>query len=443
MIISFSLENWKSFRDWTSFSMVATRERQHGDRITHLSKYKARVLPISAIYGGNAAGKTNFFKALSFVKNFVVRGSAPDSLIPVDPYRLDSESPKRPSSFKLELLIEDVIYELSFDVTQKKVVKEKLIKITSSSEVVLYDRCEDKIKFAKSLDGDTFLHFAFQGTRDNQLFLTNSVSQKVDKFRPVYDWFNKKLQLVAPDTRFAFFEDFIDENNPLHGTMNDVLSHLDTGIVHLGEEEFPFENLPFPEALKNKMHEEVKEGMTVRFVASATNERFLITRRGDQLVAKKLVAFHQGAGEWEAKFDVKEESDGSQRVLDLLPAFLELSEPESERIYVIDEIDRSLHTILIRQLLESYLLTCGKNSRSQLLITTHDVLLMDQSLFRRDEMWLANRDSEGNSTLDSFSDYKDVRYDKDIRKSYLQGRMGGIPKISINGCLNNPEELSE
>ena len=98
-------------------------------------------------------------------------------------------------------------------------------------------------------------------------------------------------------------------------------------------------------------------------------------------------------------------------------------------VYVIDEVDRSLHTLLTRCLLEDYLASCGTNNRTQLLLTTHDVLLMDQRWMRRDEMWVTERDNSGASSLLSFSEYPDVRYDKDIRKSYLQGRLGGIPRI--------------
>jgi len=89
MIVSFSIENWMSFRNLVSFSMIASRERQHGDRISKIDKYKTRLLPISAIYGGNASGKTNLFKALNFVRDLVVKGTQPDSLIPIRPFCFD------------------------------------------------------------------------------------------------------------------------------------------------------------------------------------------------------------------------------------------------------------------------------------------------------------------------------------------------------------------
>ena len=140
MIISFSVENWMSFRNRATFSMLASRERQHGERVPRIDKYHIRLLPIAAIYGGNASGKTNLFKALNFVKGLVVKGTQPDSLITVDPFRLDPQGVDSPVRFSFELLIDENIYEFSFAVTRKAVLEEKLVHITSTSEKVLYNR---------------------------------------------------------------------------------------------------------------------------------------------------------------------------------------------------------------------------------------------------------------------------------------------------------------
>lgn len=430
MIISCSVENWMSFRDPTTFSMVASRERQHGERVPKLGKYQTRVLPIAAIYGGNASGKTNFFKALNFVKTLVIKGTRPNSLIPIETFRLGAEGRSRPSRFAFELLIDETIYDFSFAVTQKAVLEERLVKITSTSEKVLYDRRDGELSFDKSLSKDDFFPFVFRGTRDNQLFLTNSVSQNIDYFRLVYDWFENTLVLVAPDSRFDLFEIFLDEGHPLYEAMNEMLPRLDTGISHLGSEEIPLENISIPEPLKTELQEEIKEGMAVRLLMEPHTNRIVVTRKDGELIAKRPVTFHPKSDGTEVRFEIYQESEGSQRVIDLLPAFLELSAQASQKVYVIDEIDRSLHPLLIRQLLEEYLNSCSEETRTQLLLTTHNVMLMDQQLLRRDEMWAAERDESGVSSLFSFSEYKDVRYDKDIRKSYLQGRMGGIPRIS-------------
>ncbi|PKK88470.1 MAG: abortive phage resistance protein [Candidatus Wallbacteria bacterium HGW-Wallbacteria-1] len=435
MLISFSIENWMSFRNPVTFSMVASRERQHGERVPKIGKYQTRILPLAAIYGGNASGKTNFFKALNFARMLVVNGTLPDALISVEPFRLDGTGLQRPSRFVFELLEDETIYEYSFALTRQAVLEERLVQITSASERVLYDRREGKPNFDDSLASDQFLHFAFKGTRDNQLFLTNSVSQKVDNFRPVYDWFKERLELIAPDSRFEPFEQFLDQGHPLYTTMNEILPQLDTGILHLGFEPIPYESIPLPAPVRTKLQEYVKEGATVRLLSQPGNERVVVTRLNGDLKARKLMTFHSMSNGEKIKFEINQESDGSQRVIDLLPAFLELSAGLSKKVFVIDEIDRSLHTLLTRRLLEIFLSGCTIETRSQLLLTTHDVLLMDQQLLRRDEMWVAERDGAGISNLISFSEYKEIRYDKDIRKSYLQGRLGGIPRILLGDFM--------
>lgn len=437
MIIRFSLEHWMSFRNKITFSMIASRERQHGARVPTLDTYQTRVLPVAAIYGGNASGKTNLFKALSFAKSLIVKGTQPDSLIPIEPFRLDSRGVDQPSHFCFELLIDETIYEFSFAVTRKAVLTEKLVTITSTGEHVLYHRRDGAPHFDAPLAKDPFLQFAFKGTRDNQLFLTNAVSQQVNTFRPVYDWFKTNLELMAPDSRFGAFAPFLDEWHPLYTAMNDLLPQFDIGITHLGGEEIPFANLPLPEFLKTKLQEDVAEGMSVRLITEPFNERFVVTRRGGELMAKKLIIYHPKADGTEAAFEIRQESDGSQQVIDLLPAFLELSAKHATKVYVIDEVNRSLHTLLIRRLLEEYLASCSPKTRTQLLFTTHDLLLMDQHILRRDEMWVTERDATGASSLSSLSEYRDVRYDKDIRKRYLQGRMGGIPLMVTGAPFTN------
>jgi len=429
MLVKFSVENWMSFRDKADFTMVASKEQQHGERLTRLNKYRLRLLPTAVLYGGNASGKTNFFKAINFAKHFVVRGSSPEAVIPTDPFGLNPTDQKKPVRFSFEILINDTIYEFTFTLTSNKVVEERLVRVMSSSEKVLYHR----------IDGDTDPHlhtstaserlkFAFEGTRENQLYLTNSVSQKLDAFKPIYDWFALTLVLVAPDTRFDSFEQFILEGSPLYETMNMILPKLDTGICHLGGEGISFDAIRIPEALKQKIKEDVREGKAIKIVTD-NDERIIVSREAGDLSVKKLYTYHRDSEGDRTRFEMKQESDGSKRIIDLLPAFLDLAQTEIPKVYVIDEIDRSLHSLLTQQLIEVYLSSCKADSHKQLLFTTHDLMLMNQKFFRRDEMWITERRQDGSSQLISLSDYADIRNDKDILKSYLQGRMGGIPHI--------------
>jgi AAA15 family ATPase/GTPase len=418
--------------------MVASKERQHPERVPKLEKYRARILPIAAIYGGNASGKTNFFRALHFAKTLIADGTRPDSLIPVEPFLLDDESEKKPSRFEFELLIDKTIYAYSFAVTQKAVLEEKLVKINGSSESVLFDRHGEKLNFHSTLEKNKFLDFAFRSTRSNQLFLTNSVALNIDKFKPVHDWFKDTLVMIAPNFRFGF-PVLMDKQNPLSSSMNRIIPLLDTGVSRFGGEAIQMDSVPMPKWLKSDMMENIKEGMSANYWGGPGGEYLLISRTNGELVAKRLVAYHLKPDGSEVGFIMGQESDGTKRLLELLPIFLDLATTGSERVFVIDEVDRSLHTMLLRDLIEAYLGSCSPESRSQLLLTTHDVLLMDQDILRRDEMWVTERDATGASNLTSFGEYMDIRYDKDIRKSYLQGRLGGIPRLLLDDFFSGAD----
>lgn len=444
MLINFTIENWMSFRDQTNFSMIASKEQQHGERLTKLKKYRTRILPSAVIYGGNASGKTNFFKAIAFARDFIVRGSQQDSLITTEPFKLDPEFRQVPTRFKFEILVDDDIYELSFSLTASKVMEEKLTRIFSTSEKVLYKRTygDPNPKLHSSIQNQR-LKFAFEGTRDNQLFLTNSVSQKLDTFRQVYDWFTNTLVLVGPDSRFNGFDQFITEGSPLYDRMNEILPQLDTGINLLSGEEVSFDLLQIPDTIKNDLKERIKDGMSAKI--NEKDDKIIVSRQDGELIAKKLYTYHYDSKGEKIRFEMKQESDGSKRIIDLLPAFLELADTRASKVYIIDELDRSLHSMLTQQLISVFLESCSDTTCKQMLFTTHDLMLMHQSLFRRDEMWITERKQDGASELISFAEYDDIRNDKDIRKSYLQGRMGGVPNIITEPMfsISNTKDATE
>ena len=166
----------------------------------------------------------------------------------------------------------------------------------------------------------------------------------------------------------------------MYSHMNLTLNHLDTGISRLGGEKVAFKSLSLPENLKTKLREEIPEGASVRLLAEPGHERFAIMRHNGELEARKLVSFHSDSTGNEIRFDMKQESDGTQRAIDLIPAFLELAAASKGKVFVIDEIDRSLHTLLTRELLTGYLESCTPDTRSQLLLTTHDVLLANKQI---------------------------------------------------------------
>lgn len=427
VLVAASVENWRSFRDRIDFSMVAGRERQHGHRLPRIDRFRTRLLPVAAIFGGNASGKTNFLRALSFARSLVVAGTSQlGEPIPVEPFRLDEESETRPSRFSFDLLIDDAIYSYSFSVTPTRVEDEELSIQTSAAKKTFYTRRRDKIQFHPSLSDSGELKMAFRLTRDNQLFLTASLAHNITAFHSIYRWFDERLKLIAPDSRFAPVN-YVTDGHALDASINDVLSRLDLGVVRLEVEDVPPE-IVLPGKIIAEVQRNLKAGQ-IAIVGVGTSSRHMVIRQNGSLKAQKIITYHCKSHGSEVKFEFADESDGAQRVIDLLPAFLDLASSECNNLYVIDEFDRSLHTILARWLLEYFLDQKSQQSRSQLLFTTHDAQLIDQSLFRRDEMWVTETDRHGGSHLISFSQYRDLRKDKDILKSYLQGRIGGVPKI--------------
>ncbi len=150
----------------------------------------------------------------------------------------------------------------------------------------------------------------------------------------------------------------------------------------------------------------------------------MIREPNGELTLLKLKARHHLKDEEEhIDFEIENESDGTRRLMDLLPALLHSK--SSEKVYLIDEIDRSMHPLLSRMFLEAYLndQNCG---RGQLIVTTHESQLLDRKLLRRDEIWFAEKDKNGGSHLYSLSEYK-VRNDLKLGKGYLDGRFGAIP----------------
>jgi uncharacterized protein len=434
MLIRLEIENWQSFRRPAEFSLIASRERQHGERLPHLHKPDLRVLPVAAVYGANASGKSNLFRALAYARRLVVEGTTPDASTGVEPFRLGRGTLDQPTRFRFEILADGVVYDFGFAADAKAVHEEWLLEITASSERLLYRRRDGRIEFGAAYRDDAFLDFAFRGTRDNQLFLTNAVSQKVDRFKPVYDWFRRQLVMVAPNSTYGRLDLYVGDDGARSRRMDQMLSRLDTGIVRLEGEPLDFDSLPLPDDMRRQLLSGLDSGKMVNLITVA-NERLVFERRDGQVVAHRVVTKHRHEDGTLTRFDIASESDGTIRLIDLLPAFLDLADPASARVYVIDELDRSLHTLLARRLLEMFLNASGPNTRGQLLFTTHDVWLMDQALLRRDEMWITERDEHGESTLLAFSEYKDVRYDKDVRKSYLQGRLGGVPRLLMAGMF--------
>lgn len=440
MIISFSIANWMSYRDKSEITFVATREQHHGARVTKVKRLQARFLPIAMLFGGNASGKSNFFRALDFAKYMVSRGYflSPDARIPVEPYLLDAGSRNKPTVMSFRLLIGDDVYAYEFSVDGTRVIHEKLFRETAPAEDVRFERTYDvvsngyKYEYGAAHENEKqLLELIAKSTRGNQLFLMTTSTQNVMAFKPVYDWFDKTLCLISPNAHYAPKERYADESAPYFARMNEILADFDTGIKRIVRKPVGTEALPIPPAVVKAVTDNLREGQTARVEDADRTWPYLLTRKDGVVSAEKLVACHLSHDGYEEEFELEHESDGTKRILDLLPAFVDMENRTGDHVYVIDEIDRCLHTYAARRLVMTFLGGCTNDTRGQLLATTHDIGLMSQSLLRRDEMWLAERNRDEVSEIFSVSDFSEARKDTDLRKSYLTGRMGGLPSIFI------------
>lgn len=438
MLIRFSVENFLSFRDETELSMVPGKARQHPKHIVSTGKNrKTNLLKTAVIYGANASGKSNLIKAMDFARDFIISGRRPGKTIPVKPFKFDSASEEKPSTFQFEFTHKGKSLIYGFKLDAQKVYEEWLYEITPNTEKPMFERmtgaddqttAEFSMKLkAKDLE---FLQFVARGTRPNQLFLTESIERNVPYFRNAFEWFDKVLVIIFPESRLEGLEIEFMTNEDFQQSFQSLLQLFDTGISGISFQEFDFdEEISISKQFKEQVKEELfkREDSFGTIVRGAEGQSYLLLKRdNDAINASKLMTVHHAKGqEQHVLLDVREESDGTKRLFDLIPALIELF--SSERVFIIDELDRSLHPHVSREILRLFL-SNKPEQMSQLMVTTHESTLLDLDLLRRDEIWFVEKDQDGASTIYSLEEFA-PRYDKDIRKGYLLGRFGSIPLI--------------
>ncbi len=455
MLIRFSVSNFLSFKDKVELNMLASNERIHPHHVYRTSsRNQPNMLRIATIYGANAAGKSNLVKAVQFARSLIIRGSPAEAKIPVERFRLDSSCFDLPAQFEFEFRVKNVNYQYTFSVNDTQVCAEKLCTTTNTRETLLFARetsrdGDVKVEwgaFIKQLSEKEklFLEFVAQGTRPNQLLLHETIDRNIARFRPAYNWFRRTLQIIQPTTTAVGLELQLDADEDFREFLARVLRTSGTGISAVRMQELPLDTIPdLPNELINDARERVTEDRFI-VVRGTNGNRFVVAKRGDDLRVLKLVTVHAAKGSsQEVVFDIHEESDGTQRLFDLVPMLHELTAGSSrERVYFVDEVDRSMHPHLTNLIVSMHLDEVNASRPSQLIITTHETNLLDLELLRRDEIWFAEKRADGSTDLYSLSDFQ-PRYDKDIRKDYLIGRYGGIPFIGSAHRLRLPIEKHE
>lgn len=446
MLLRLKAENFNSIDQAIEFTMQATKESQHCSRVAEGSELPVRILQTAAIWGPNASGKSNFCKLLMFAQSMVVDGTRPDGGIPRHAFRLRRNSATEPSRFEFDLLVGQIgneqQYRYTFSLTDKKIIHESLFQIRSSTEKVFFSRdinaetnqTEWNLDWwkKKSITEEErmFAKFVARGTKDNQLFLHEAMDRNLEILAPVYRWFRDQLVVVQPDDDFLTLTIHEPERAELRSYAAGLLSSTGSGITGIEAIEVSANAMGIPSEVRNKMLEDLKNDSGGVIVRSSDGDRFSVFRKDGDLVTSRLITFRLMDDGTKVPFELSEESDGTRRVFDLSPLFHELDSEYSNKVFVIDEFDRSMHGLLSRALLKNYFSTRTQASRAQLIFTTHDLMLMDQSLLRRDEMWFVDRTSIGATVMNRLSEHKNLRYDKDVRKAYLDGIFAALPVIT-------------
>lgn len=439
MLVSFSAANFLSFKESFHFTTRASRERQHSHRVFAAGDLK--LVPISAIFGANASGKSNFYRAIQFLRKLVLHlPQSADELIAADAFKLDDGiSETLPTRFVIELLPNATVYRLTVAITQGSVVEEQLEEVRGEQSVVLYSRIRigDTNKWdvtelqrrAQNATDREFVGFKTRDTLRNQLFLGVLRGKGIALVDDVTSWFSEQLALMLPEATFRRLEFTLPTTRGLLDFCNETLRTAGTGVHDIYPQKVSWQDFPVPSELKDEIKRTVGERQST-FVIAPDGRRFSVTRHHGELHVARIYTHHRSANGNLVRFELSSESEGTQRFIDLLPAFFEMVRPGRPKVFIIDELDRSLHTQLARHLVKSYLMAMEPTARSQLIFTTHDVTLLDQDLLRRDEIWFMEKDPWGASTIQALSSFDGIRYDRDIRRTYLDGSFGGVPVFS-------------
>lgn len=422
MIIEFRVKNYRCFRDEQVLSLVAATDKESlPDNV--FTEGKFRLLRSAAIYGPNASGKSSLIEALGFMRDFVVDSarSQPGDPIAVNPHRLDPAARDEPSLFELTFLMGGCRYQYGFTATKQRVLDEWLYSYPVNKAREWFRREWDaKAKESKYVFPSGNLKGRKQDIAneagENRLFLSWAASRNHEQLLPIHKWFREWLRELPPrgSLRPVTAEMAFDDEET-RATLVHMLRDADVGISDVAIDEREFDEsvvsqLEEVRALEEKQRAKLMEQVRTHW----DNER-----RFDVKLK------HRGCRDVTSLFNLAEESDGTQRFFSVLGPWMQ-SLREGYLVFV-DEIDASLHPLLTRKLVEVFHDPKWNTRGAQLILTTHDVTLMDSHLFRKDQIWLTEKDAEGASHLYSLNDYTKVRKEENWRKGYMAGRYGAVP----------------
>ena len=447
MLIRVFASNILSFDKGIEFSLIPGKSSSKSDHIVRRdNRDDIPVLKTGVIYGANASGKSNLIKVMALIQNMATKSLTDIAKeIPVKPFKLNAKIGGY-SKIEVEIKVDECNYAYGVKFNSKIIVNEWLVKINKRSEKVIFQRESSKdnthvvfpkLKFKNKKDAQ-FAEFVGRGTSVNKTFLKECMDRNlkfVDAINATFTWFDDKLRVFFPKTRFRGMEFHLDDNADLANSMARFLNYFNTGVTDLRAKKIDYETdiENIPADVINELIDDLENGKRALIGSNDNRISYAFERnKKGNIEAYKLVTLHKNKQGKNIEFEMVEESDGTRRLIDFIPMLVDLAKNDS--VYLIDEIDRSMHPILTKGIME-FFLTIKKATKGQMIVTTHESNLLNLDLLRNDEIWFVEKNKKGSSHFYSLLEFK-PRNDKDIKKGYLNGRFGAIP------FLTNPCDLN-
>lgn len=440
MLIRFVVNNFRSFNEEVELNMIAQdyRKSEYKTHIYNLGKID--VLKSAAIYGANGAGKSNLVKAFKFFHSIIKNGIKHS--VDQEKFKLCKECLERPIEMEMEFSIQDKVYAYGFCLNDNYISEEWLIEsgITSDDKEIFTRHSDSNgkpkvsfvSKYVNSKEDKLLIQFLEDRFLEpNELVLSKWKELKISEITAIRSWLVDNIIIIDPDNHIQGLTQSFIESNSLKNFTNNLLRSFDTGVDSLSIGKYDVEESQSKIKLSNDVIEKLQRNEAV--VMRSKYDEAVIMKEDGKNVLHKLLATHYSVDDnSEVFFPLSCESDGTRRLLDFIPAFKFLL--KSNYIFIIDEIDRSIHPSMLKALIRRIMKE--EKTKGQIIFTTHESNLLDMEIFRPDEIWFIEKDrKKQNSHLYSLSEFK-PRNDLDIKKGYLKGRFGAIP------FLANLDELS-
>jgi AAA15 family ATPase/GTPase len=372
-----------------------------------LSGAMPRLLRSAVLYGANASGKTSLVQALLFMQRLVLTShmcQAGDAL-EVTPFRLTSVSREGDSEFEITFVEQGVRYEYGLCCNSSRVTEEWMQAYPQGRAQKWFHRVfdpetgKDVYRFGSKFGGGRKRQDWANETLENTLFFSKAIQNRNEQLRPAFDWFSKRLRVFLSSPGEEYTVKRYGEAGERKRII-DFMNSADLDVVDIRLE-------------KSRGKVAVANDLSPNVVRQISSPYYV-----DDF-APKFVHASMETNEL-VEFDANDESNGTRALFAFSGYWLDMI--GNDRVLVMDELDASLHPMVVHHLVK--LLHCG-SSKAQLIFTAHDTSLLGQKILRRDQIWFVERNKNA-SKIYSLSDFG-PRENEALERGYLNGRYGGIP----------------